>query len=44
MNSMRVGIVGVGNIGSAHLAAIAVGEIEGFTLGALCDIAEGKRA
>ena len=43
MENIRVGIVGVGNIGSAHLAVIAGGEIEGFTLGALCDISEEKR-
>ncbi len=40
---MKVGIVGVGNIGSAHLAAIAGGQIQGLSLGALCDISEGKR-
>lgn len=40
---MKVGIVGVGNIGSAHLAAIAGGQIQGFALGALCDISEEKR-
>lgn len=34
---VRIGIVGVGSIGSAHAAAIAGGEIPHMTLGALCD-------
>ncbi len=34
---MRVGIVGVGNIGSAHATAIFSGQVEGMSLAALCD-------
>ena len=36
-NSVRVGIIGVGNIGSAHASAIAEGKIPTLTLTALCD-------
>ena len=36
-SSVRVGIVGVGNIGSAHASAIAEGKIPSLTLTALCD-------
>ena len=35
--SVRVGIIGVGNIGSAHASAIAEGKIPSLTLTALCD-------
>ena len=34
---VKVGIVGVGNIGSAHAACIYAGQVEGMTLAALCD-------
>ena len=37
-NNIRVGILGVGNIGSAHAATLYGGKIEGMTLTALCDI------
>ena len=36
-NKIRVGILGVGNIGSAHAATIYSGQVEGMTLAALCD-------
>lgn len=35
--TLRIGIVGVGNIGSAHAQAIYAGKIEGMSLSALCD-------
>ncbi len=38
MDSVRVGIVGIGNIGTVHATFIANGNIKGMTLGALCDI------
>lgn len=38
MKSVRLGIVGVGGIGSAHLNCIASGKIDGMSLGAVCDI------
>ncbi len=38
METVRVGIVGVGNIGYAHALNIAAGKIDGMVLSALCDI------
>ncbi len=37
MDTVRIGIIGIGNIGSAHAAGIYGGQIPGLTLGALCD-------
>ena len=41
--TLRVGIVGIGNIGSAHARAIYSGEVAGMTLAALCDSDAKKR-
>ena len=41
--SLRVGIVGVGNIGSAHAASLYQSAIQGMTLTALCDTNPYKR-
>ncbi|MDD4699300.1 MAG: Gfo/Idh/MocA family oxidoreductase [Oscillospiraceae bacterium] len=38
METVRVGIVGIGNMGSAHSKNIALGNIKGLTLAAVCDI------
>ena len=38
MKSLRLGIVGVGGIGSAHFNCVGGGKISGMTLGAVCDI------
>lgn len=38
MNNVRVGVIGIGNMGSAHSYCIADGEINGMTLAAVCDI------
>ena len=38
MESIRLGIVGVGGIGSAHFNCVGSGKIAGMTLGAVCDI------
>ena len=43
MKTLRMGIVGVGNIGSAHAANLYGGHVPGMTLAALCDIGEDKR-
>ncbi|MBQ4064693.1 MAG: Gfo/Idh/MocA family oxidoreductase [Clostridia bacterium] len=43
MKTLRIGVVGVGNIGSAHVANLYRGEIPGMTLVALCDTDEDKR-
>ncbi|MBQ9086437.1 MAG: Gfo/Idh/MocA family oxidoreductase [Clostridia bacterium] len=37
MKAVRIGIIGIGNIGSAHASAINGGDIPGLVLGALCD-------
>ncbi len=38
MDTVRIGIIGVGNMGTAHAKRLAAGEIEGAKLGAICDI------
>ena len=38
MKKIKVGIVGIGNIGSAHASCIINGGIKGMELVALCDI------
>lgn len=44
MNALKIAVIGVGNIGSAHTAALYGGGVEGAHLVALCDTDEGKRA
>ncbi len=43
MNEVRIGIIGVGNIGSAHARNILDGKIPGMRLTALCDIDADRR-
>ncbi len=38
MNDIRIGIVGIGNMGSAHLHCIYNNEIDGMSVKAVCDI------
>lgn len=40
---ITIGIIGVGNIGSAHAASIYGGKIAGLRLAALCDTSEKRR-
>lgn len=42
MNEVRIGIVGIGNMGSAHAKSILAGNVARLTLGAVCDIAPEK--
>lgn len=42
-NHVKIGIIGVGNIGSAHAATIYGGKIENMRLTALCDIDDSRR-
>ncbi len=42
LHTVRFGIVGVGNMGSAHARAIAEGKIPGASLCALCDISDRR--
>ena len=37
MDTIRVGIIGIGNMGSAHASCVAKGNIKGMELVALCD-------
>jgi len=38
MDKVRVGIVGIGNMGSAHASCIGSGKIDGMVLAAVCDL------
>ncbi len=38
--TVKVGIVGIGNMGSAHAKSIFSGNIKGMELAAVCDIRE----
>ncbi|RFC51094.1 MAG: putative dehydrogenase [Verrucomicrobia bacterium] len=40
MQTVRIGLVGLGNMGRAHRASIRAGKVEGLTLTAICDRAE----
>lgn len=42
MNGIKVGIIGIGNMGSAHFSFISNGAIEGMTVKAVCDIDKEK--
>lgn len=43
MSEIRVGIVGIGNIGTAHANTILGGEVHGAVLTAVCDISPERR-
>lgn len=43
MKTVRFGVVGIGNIGTAHAAAFADGKVAGGVLTAVCDIAASRR-
>ncbi|HHX71769.1 MAG TPA: Gfo/Idh/MocA family oxidoreductase [Clostridiales bacterium] len=42
MNQIRMGIIGIGNMGSAHAKSIYSGNVEGMRLTAVCDVAAEK--
>ena len=42
MNKVRIGIIGIGNMGSAHSKSILDGNIPRMELGAVCDIEPAK--
>lgn len=42
MKELRIGIIGIGNMGSAHAECVLNGEIENLTLTAVCDINHEK--
>ncbi|MDR1569333.1 MAG: Gfo/Idh/MocA family oxidoreductase [Oscillospiraceae bacterium] len=37
MDTVRIGVIGVGNMGSSHVESIATGKVPGMTLGAVAD-------
>lgn len=43
MNEVRMGVIGLGNMGTSHAHKIYNGEVSRMKLGAICDIAEGRR-
>ena len=44
MDTVRMGVIGLGNMGSAHAAYLAAGGVTGATLGAVCDTDAGRRS
>ena len=44
MKNIRVAVIGMGNMGTAHATCIANGEIDGMTVTAICDINRAKTA
>ena len=42
MNKVRLGIVGIGNMGSSHSKNLLEGKVEGMTLAAVCDVSPLK--
>ena len=44
MTDLKLGIIGIGNMGRAHAVAVANGKVEGMRLTAVCDINEAKTA
>ncbi len=43
METVRLGIIGYGNIGITHAKNVMSGKVPGMTLTAVCDIAEARR-
>ena len=43
MDKVRIGIVGIGNIGTAHANTLFGGKVEGAVLAAVCDISPVRR-
>ena len=44
MEPIRVAVIGVGNMGSAHASCVVGGRIDGLVLSALCDISPDRQA
>ena len=42
MDKVRYGIIGVGNMGTTHAKYLFKGEIDGATLGAICDLKDSR--
>lgn len=44
MDNVRMGIIGFGNMGTAHCKGLAAGKVSRMVLAAICDISEERRA
>ena len=44
MNTVRYGIIGIGNMGTTHAKNLFEGKIENAKLSAICDISADRRA
>ena len=42
MDTVRLGLIGIGNMGSAHLSCIGGGLVRGLRVDAVCDIDRGR--
>lgn len=42
MDSVKVGIIGIGNMGSLHVLGLSQGKVDGAVLTAVCDISEDR--
>lgn len=42
MADLKIGIIGIGNMGSAHFSCISSGKIDGMTLAAVCDLRQER--
>ena len=42
MNEVRMGIIGIGNMGTAHANSLNEGKVEGMRLTAVCDIDQSR--
>ena len=43
MNEVRLGVIGIGNMGTSHAKNVFGGKVKRMVLGAVCDIAEDRR-
>ena len=43
MDSVRLGVVGYGNMGTVHCKNVSEGKVPKMTLTAICDISEDRR-
>lgn len=44
MNKVRVAVIGIGNMGTAHAACLYEGKIDGMELAAVCDVSPARLA
>ncbi len=44
MDTVRIGVIGIGNIGTAHANTLFAGEVNGAVLSAVCDISPDRQS